>query len=72
MTSRPAPAAADRAPASAPPTNETPIKPRRGLLIVLSIALALWIAAMVVMYFTTVYPQRHPASKPVPASSSSG
>jgi uncharacterized protein involved in exopolysaccharide biosynthesis len=58
MTSRPA---ADRAPASAPPTNETPIKPRRGLLIVLSIVLALWIAAMVVMYFTTVYPQRHPS-----------
>ena len=58
MSPRPA---AERAPATAPPTNETPIKPRRGLLIVLSILLALWIAAMVVMYFTTVYPQRHPS-----------
>jgi hypothetical protein len=68
MTSR---SAAERAPASAPSTNETPIKPRRGLLIVLSIVLALWIAAMVVMYFTTVYPQRHPA-KPTPSSKLSG
>jgi len=33
------------------------------LLAITSIAFALWIAAMLAMYFTTVYPQRHPATQ---------
>ena len=35
------------------------------LLIVSSITFGLWIAAMLLMYFKTVYPQRHPATKPL-------
>ena len=34
-------------------TPET--KPRRRLLVLLSIVMALWIAAMLVMYFATVF-----------------
>jgi hypothetical protein len=34
------------------------------LLVATSVAFALWIAAMLAMYFTTVYPQRYPAAKP--------
>jgi hypothetical protein len=40
------------------------IKSRRLLLIALSLIFALWVAMMLVMYFSTVYPQRHPATSP--------
>jgi hypothetical protein len=40
------------------------VRRARRLLIVFSVVLAIWIAAMLAMYFTTVYPQRHPASVP--------
>jgi preprotein translocase subunit SecG len=33
------------------------------LLIVTSVLFGMWIAAMLVMYFKTVYPQRHPATQ---------
>jgi hypothetical protein len=43
-----------------------PLTPRPRLLLGLVIILALWIAAMIVMYFKTVYPHRHPLpSRPV-------
>jgi hypothetical protein len=44
------------------------MKPRRGLLIVMSIAFAVWVAAMLAMYFTTVYPERHPSKSTTSAS----
>jgi hypothetical protein len=44
---------------TAPPTGRSKI-----LLIITSMVFALWIAALLVMYFKTVYPQRHPATKP--------
>lgn len=34
-------------------------KRARRLLIIFSIAMTLWIGAMLLMYFLTVYPQRH-------------
>jgi hypothetical protein len=34
----------------------------RVLLILSSVILALWIAGLIAMYATTVYPQRHPRS----------
>jgi hypothetical protein len=33
------------------------------LLIITSVCFGLWIAAMLVMYFKTVYPLRHPATQ---------
>jgi uncharacterized protein involved in exopolysaccharide biosynthesis len=51
---------------AAPPT---PIKPRRGLLIAMSVIFGVWVAFMLAMYFTTVYPQRH-AAKPTTAIAS--
>ena len=38
-----------------------PLKPRRGLLIALSILFALWFAFLLGLYFKSVYPQRHPS-----------
>jgi hypothetical protein len=42
------------APASAPP-----LKPQKKLLIILSIALAIWVAWLIGLYVRTVYPMRH-------------
>jgi hypothetical protein len=39
-----------------------PLKPRRGLLIALSVLFALWFAFLLGVYFKTVYPHRHPAT----------
>jgi hypothetical protein len=39
-------------------------KIRRALLIFVSAIFALWVAVMLAMYFTTVYPQRYPATSP--------
>ena len=40
------------------PPGEIRMKPRKRLLVVLSIVLGIWIAALVTMYFTTVFPHR--------------
>jgi hypothetical protein len=40
-------------------------KTRRGLLILFSAVFAIWVVLMLVMYFTTVYPQRYPATSPI-------
>jgi hypothetical protein len=58
------PAAAPR-----PVLQPKPFKPRRKLFAVLMIAFAVWVAALVVMYFATVYPSREGAP---PAPSPSG
>jgi hypothetical protein len=42
-------------PAAVPP----PIVPRPKLLILLCVIFAAWIGALLAMYFTTVYPERH-------------
>jgi hypothetical protein len=36
---------------------------KKMLLILTSLAFAIWIAAMLAMYFKTVYPLRHPRNK---------
>jgi hypothetical protein len=43
-----------------------PLKPRPKLLLVTGIAMAAWILALIVMYFTTIYPGSHqpPVSRP--------
>ena len=41
------------------PAQANPLKPRKGLFIILCIVMALWIAGLVTMYFTTVWPRRH-------------
>ncbi len=48
--------------ASPPPgpiTYTTSLKPQRRALIILSIIFALWVAVLLTLYFTTIYPQRH-------------
>jgi len=53
--------------ANSPKTIVTPMRPRKGLFIALMTLFFLWVSAMLVMYFTTVYPHRHgakPASQP--------
>jgi len=53
------------APAPSPPPG--PLKPQKKLLIVLSVALALWVAWLIGLYARTVYPMRHgrtPTSEP--------
>ncbi len=52
-------------PPTHPPTVEAPgphVAPRvrRRTLAVLWVVFALWVAALLAMYFGTVYPQRHP------------
>ena len=49
-------------PAAVPPPTDTHMPPRwrRAILIVLWVVFALWVAALVAMYFGTVYPHRHP------------
>ena len=50
-------------PSAAPPpgpiTYTTTLKPQRKALIILSIIFALWVAVLLTLYFTTIYPQRH-------------
>ena len=36
-----------------------PLKPHRGLFILLCVVLAVWVGVLLVMYFKTVYPERH-------------
>jgi hypothetical protein len=46
-------------PALAPTDFAPPLQPRPRLLIILSIALALWVAFLLALYFRTVYPHRN-------------
>jgi len=39
-----------------------PLRPRKGLLIALSVLFALWFAFLLGLYFKTVYPHRHPGN----------
>ena len=41
-----------------------PLKPRPRMLVVLAIVFALWLAFLLTMYFTTVYPHRHIEARP--------
>ena len=43
-----------------PVAPDMPPRRRRLLLAVLWVVFALWVAALLAMYFVTVYPQRHP------------
>src|SRR5205085_11673994 len=44
---------------------DPPLKPRRALVWLTAGIIILWITALLVMYFTMVYPQRHgPNAKP--------
>jgi hypothetical protein len=36
------------------------IKPRKGLFILFCVVLAVWIAVLLLLYFSSVYPLRHP------------
>ena len=47
------------APPPGPITYTTSLKPQRKALIILSIIFALWVALLLTLYFTTVYPSRH-------------
>lgn len=69
---KPARARARGAPAKGPngapsrtPLEPRPLKPQRKWFIVLMVVFAMWVAALLVMYFATVYPNR----KSVPAGS---
>ena len=41
-----------------------PLQPRPKLLLVLSIVFVLWVALLLTMYFTTVYPHRRVETRP--------
>ncbi|MGA2233083.1 MAG: hypothetical protein ABSH22_19445 [Tepidisphaeraceae bacterium] len=43
------------------PIAQPPVKPRPRMLAFLIVVFVLWIALLLVLYFTTVYPMRHPA-----------
>ena len=47
-----------------PSAAADPLKPRPRMLVVLAIVFALWLAFLLTMYFTTVYPHRHIESRP--------
>ena len=49
------------------PVFKPPLKPRRGLFYALLGALALWIIALLVLYFLTVYPARKEHQLPSPS-----
>ena len=54
----PTPKARPQAPAS-------PLRPRPRLFAALCVIFALWIAALLILYFITVYPRRHPGNSGV-------
>jgi hypothetical protein len=41
------------------PAASPRLKPQKKLLIILSVALAVWVAWLIVLYAQTVYPMRH-------------
>ncbi|HEY7089433.1 MAG TPA: hypothetical protein VH518_15150 [Tepidisphaeraceae bacterium] len=55
-----------KAPPKPDPTRP-PLTPRPKLFILLVLIFAAWIAALLTMYFTSVYPERHhpPVTQPV-------
>ena len=52
------------APPPGPVSYSTDLKPRPRLLLVLSILFAIWVALLLTMYFTTIYPIRHQRTLP--------
>jgi hypothetical protein len=46
------------------PQPYKPLKPRPRLFVFLCIVYAVWMIALLVLYFKTVYPRRHPAAAP--------
>jgi hypothetical protein len=42
-----------------------PLKPQGKLFAVLLVVFAIWLGALLTLYFSRVYPLRHPASAPV-------
>jgi hypothetical protein len=52
------PATTESAPGAAPATLD-PLRPRRGLFVGLMLLFLAWVAVLLVMYFTLVYPARH-------------
>lgn len=51
-------------PPPGPITYTTALKPRRKMLVLLSIIFALWVGLLLTLYFTTVYPTRHDGTLP--------
>ena len=47
-------------------TQASPLRPRPKMLIGLSVVFVLWVAFLLTMYFTTVYPQRYIEDRPDP------
>ncbi len=45
-----------------------PPEPRRKLLVWTSVVFGVWVVCLLVMYFTTVYPERHGSHHVTPAS----
>ena len=49
-----------------------PFAPRRKMTMVLALVYALWLSGLLVMYFTTVYPVRHPSESATSRPTASG
>jgi hypothetical protein len=58
----PAKPAASRTHSSAPGEGHPKFRPHRRLFFWLCVAYAIWMIALIVLYFVTVYPLRHPSS----------
>ena len=54
------------------PRLARPFTPRRRMAKVLAVVYALWLAGLLVMYFTTVYPARHPSEGATSRPTASG
>jgi hypothetical protein len=50
------------------PDNTPPLKPHPKLFLTLLLIFLVWVGFLLGMYFTTVYPQRHPSAGAAPAS----
>jgi hypothetical protein len=46
------------------PPASNPLQPRPRMLVVLSVVFVLWVAFLLTMYFTTVYPHRQIEARP--------
>jgi uncharacterized membrane protein YbhN (UPF0104 family) len=77
MTKRPANKPGPKPPAdkNAKETKEVqlpppkPLKPRPKLLFILLLAFVIWLASILTLYFTKVYPMRYPANPPAAVAS---
>jgi ABC-type uncharacterized transport system permease subunit len=56
-TAKPAPRSSDSPSSDSPPTHWINLRPRPRLFFGLLIALAVWVAFLIVMYFTTIPPR---------------